>query len=239
MILIPLAFSFVLLVVSVALGIVQGNVEFPLVSKQLTPMQLVVLLVVVIRLSVVIFHLALGIFILTGRIVGASVQTLLVFRSVVPCVISTFHAIEGDKLHHGVVREVARLDEIRIEFGGSTVQIAVATDVRKASLYAPMAADEPCSEAQSLLVRTVTTARKVDAEEWFGTDVLGLHVQGSTKSTRTIGRRTSSTLQLHALHTRGKVAHVHPEEGCTLGIVHRNTVGSDVHARGIDATHTQ
>ena len=147
MILIPIAFSLVLLVVSVALGIVQGNIEFPLVSKQLIPMQLVILLVVVIRLSVVIFHMALGIDILTARIVGASVLTLLVFRSVVPCVISTFHTIEGDKLHHGVVREVARLDEIRIEFGGSTVQIAVATDIRKASLYAPMATNEPRSEA--------------------------------------------------------------------------------------------
>ena len=230
MILIPLAFSFVLLVVSVALGIVQGNVEFPLVSKQLTPMQLVVLLVVVIRLSVIIFHLALGIFILTARIVGTSVQTLLILGSVVPCVISTLHTIEGNKLHHGVVREVARLDEIRIEFGGSTVQIAVATDVGKASLYAPVSADEPCSEAQSLLVRTVTAARKVDAEEWFGTDVLGLHVQGSTESTRTIGRRTSSTLQLHALHTRGKIAHVHPKEVCTLGIVLRNAVHRDVDA---------
>ena len=239
MILVPIAFSFVLLVVSVALGIVQGNVEFPLVSKQLAPMQLVVLLVVVIRLSVVIFHMALGIDILTGRIVGAAVQTLLVFGSVVPCVISTLHAIEGNKLHHGVVREVASLDEIRIEFSGSTVQIAVATDVGKSSLHAPVSADEPCSEAQSLLVRTVTAARKVDTEEWFGTDVLGLHVQGSTKSTRTIGRRTGSSLQLHALHARGKVAHIHPKEGCTLGIVHRNTVGSDVHTRGINATHTQ
>ena len=92
-------------------------------------MQLVVLLMVVIRLSVVIFHLALGIGILTARIVGASVQTLFVLGSVVPCVISTLHAIEGDKLHHGVVREIARLDEIRIEFGGSSVQIAVATDI--------------------------------------------------------------------------------------------------------------
>ena len=87
-------------------------------------------------------------------------------------------------------------------------------------------------------MRVVRTTRQVECSPRLQSDIFGLHVYRCTKRARTVGRRTHAALHLNASETRCKVAHVHPIELATFGIVHRNTVGGNVNTAGIGATNT-
>ena len=93
-----------------------------------------------------------------------------------------------------------------------------------------MLPDHTGAEAQCLLVTGVGTATHIDAHIGLHPDTLRLHIQRGTKGSRTVRAGTYTALDLHRLHTRGEVTHVHPEHGGALGIVHGNTVRRDIHA---------
>ena len=75
----------------------------------LVPNQLVVLLVIVVCLVVVIVRIAICIVVLTARVVGTTIQALLVFRGIVPSVVGLLNAVPSDKLHQCVITEVGCL----------------------------------------------------------------------------------------------------------------------------------
>ena len=173
------------------------------------------------------------------RVVGASVEGLLLLGGVVPGVVGLFLTVPGEELHHGVVAEIAALQQVGVELGAGAVEVALRTDVRQPSLHAPVSTQQSRTEAQRLLVGVVGTAAEVKAHIGCCPDVLRLHIDRCTERSSTIGRRTDTALNLHRLHTAGEVAHIHPEELRALSVVHRHTIGSDVDARGVCAAHAQ
>ena len=71
---------------------------------------------------------------------------------VVPC----------DELYYGIIAEISSLQEIRVKLSESTVEIALRTDVRQATLNAPMLVEQTRAEAYGLLVRIVRACAEVE-----------------------------------------------------------------------------
>ena len=107
----------VFLVVTIATGIVERSIEVPKIGEALVPDELIVLRVIVICLVVIVSAVAVYICVLATRVVATAIKALLILGCVVPCVVSFFLTIEGDELHHGVVAEVACLEEVAVELG--------------------------------------------------------------------------------------------------------------------------
>ena len=95
--------SLVFVVVTIAVGVVQRHVGRPALSEQLVPDGLVVHLVIVVGLVLVVVHVALLVVIFAARVVASSVEALLIFGGVVPCVVCLLGAVPGHELHHRVV----------------------------------------------------------------------------------------------------------------------------------------
>ena len=70
---------------------------------------------VVICLIIIVMHITLFVVILATRVIGASIEALLIFRGVVPGVIGLLDTIPGDELHNRIVGEVAALNEIAVQ----------------------------------------------------------------------------------------------------------------------------
>ena len=107
----------VLLVVTIATGIVERSIEVPKIGEALVPDELIVLRVIVICLVVIVSAVSVYICIFATRVVATAIKALLILGCVVPCVVSFFLTIEGDELHHGVVAEIACLEEVAVELG--------------------------------------------------------------------------------------------------------------------------
>ena len=227
----------ILLVVALALGVVQGSVEAPLVAEQLVEDELIVLLMVVVGLTVVVLHVAVLIPVHAARVVASAVEALLVFRSVVPGMVGALRTVEGKEFHHRVVSEVSGLKEVGVELRRGAVEVSFRPDVRQSALQSPVSAKQTGAETQCLLVAVVRSCAGVEADIGLSADVLGLHVQRSTEGTGAVGRGTGAALYLHALHRRGEVGHVDEVDLRALCVVDRHAVGRDVDAAGIHATH--
>ena len=145
----------ILLVIALTLGIVQGGVDAPLVAEQLVDDELVVLLMVVVGLTVVVLHVAVLVPVHTAGVVASAVEALLIFRSVVPGVVSAFCAIEGKEFHHRVVGEVSGLEEVGVELRRGAVEVSFRSDVRQPALQSPVPAKQTGAKAQCLLVAIV------------------------------------------------------------------------------------
>ena len=172
-------------------------------------------------------------------VIGASVLFLVVFRRKIPCMVSLFHTVKGDEFNHRVLAKISGLQEIRIEFSRSAVDISFRTDVRQSALDAPMSAHQSCTKTHGLLMRVVRAARKVECGPGLQSNILGLHVHRCAKCARTIGRSAHTALHLNASKARSEVAHVYPIELATFGIVQRNAVGCNVDAACIGTTNAQ
>ena len=123
------AVGFILLIVAETVGVMQRGIQFPSVRQSLVPYQIIVLLVVIVGLVVVKSRVTGGILIFSAWIIAPPVLLHVGFRSVIPCMISLFCAIEGDELHHGIIVEIASLHEIRVQTCRRSVYITVATDI--------------------------------------------------------------------------------------------------------------
>ena len=66
--------------------------------------------------------------------------------------IGLLNAVPRNQLHHGVIAKVTCLQQIGVELGRGTVQIAIGGDVRQTTLEAPMVVDDACAETQRLLM---------------------------------------------------------------------------------------
>ena len=142
---------------------------------------------IVVGLSVIVVNITLLVPILATRVIGASIEALLVLRRVVPSMVSLLLSIPSDELHYRIVAKIAALYEIRVQFRESTVQIALRADVRQASLNAPVSIQQTCAKAERLLMRIVRTTTQIQREIRFQAYILSLHIQRSTKGTCTVG----------------------------------------------------
>ena len=88
-------------------------------------------------------------------------------------------------------------------------------------------------------MRIVRACAEVETYVRLCADILGKHIDGSTKSASTVGRSTYTTLNLHALKVWGKVCHVYPEELWAFSITLWHTIWCDIDARRVGTTHTQ
>ena len=109
--------ALILFVVTIATGIVERSIEVPKIGEALVPDELIVLRVIVVSLVVVVSAVSVYICVLATRVVATAIKALLILGCVVPCVVSFFLTIEGDELHHGVVAEVASLEEVAVQLG--------------------------------------------------------------------------------------------------------------------------
>ena len=71
---------------------------------------------IVVGLILIIMYVTLVVVVLAAGVVASSIEALLIFRGIVPGVVGLFGAVEGQQLHHGVVGEIAALEEIGVEF---------------------------------------------------------------------------------------------------------------------------
>ena len=72
---------------------------------------------IVICLVVVVSAVSVCICVLATRVVATAIKALLILGGVVPCMVSFLLTIEGDELHHGIVAEVASLEEVAVQLG--------------------------------------------------------------------------------------------------------------------------
>ena len=79
---------------------------------------------VVVGLVVVVAGVALAVIVLAAGVVAAAIKALLILRRVVPGVIGFLCTIEGNEFHHRVVAKPACLNEVAVQLGRGTVQIA-------------------------------------------------------------------------------------------------------------------
>ena len=70
---------------------------------------------VVVSLIIIVMPIALFVVVFTTGVIGASIETLLILRGVVPGVIGLLDTIPGNELHDSVVREVACLNQITVQ----------------------------------------------------------------------------------------------------------------------------
>ena len=198
------------------------------------------LLVIIVVLIFIELWVTSSIFLhFSTRVIGASVLFLVVFRRKIPCMISLFHTVKGDEFNHRVLAKISSLQEIRIEFSRSTVDISFRTDVRQSALNAPMSAHQACTEAHRLFMREIRATCEVESSPRLQPNIFGLHVHRSTKCASAISRCANTTLHLDASKARSEVAHVYPIELATFGIVQRNAVGGNVNTASIGATNAQ
>ena len=84
---------------------------------------------IVVGLIFIIMYVTLVVVVLAAGVVASAVEALLVFGRIVPGVVGLFGTVEGQELHHGVVGEIAALEEIGVEFCRGAVEITFRPDV--------------------------------------------------------------------------------------------------------------
>ena len=141
----------VFLIVAVAIGIMQGHIEFPQGIKRLIPNQLVVGLAIDILLVLVkARHLAV-VLDFAIWVVGA-VLLQVIAADAVPSVVGILLAAKSDESHRCAVVKITHLAKVAHQFAAGTVTVTIATDVRQARLKCPMIAHQATTQTQGLLI---------------------------------------------------------------------------------------
>ena len=82
------------------------------------------------------------------------------------------------------------------------------------------------------------TIRTIERHRWFSDKFSRLHVDTGSESTRTVGRCTGTTLNLHVFYTRSKIRKIHPKYRMAFGIVNRNTIGGNIDSCTVRASYS-
>ena len=205
------AFAFIFLVVPVAFGVVQADIQIPLRGEIVVEQQLVILLRIVVGLVVIemqctsfvreVMLLAVVVFIIffvvymavpvggvheSAGIITPSVTFHLFLAGIVPCVVSALFAGKGYQFDGGIVIVVFSLQIIGVQSHRRPVYIPVRTDVGEPRIERPMIVDESRSHFHRLLVRMEGAVGTVEFCIGFHGEITRLHVDAGTESSCTV-----------------------------------------------------
>ena len=146
------ATGFILLIVTIALGVVETHIQLPIGRETMLANKLEIPLSVVVGLVVIVAYIAIIIDIFATRVVSATKFSHFVFGGIIPSMIGFLLATKSDETHRSAVGEITALEEERIEIDRSAVDIAVGADVGKTRIKCPVVVDETCRKFERLLV---------------------------------------------------------------------------------------
>ena len=234
-----LSVGLVLLIIAIALGIMEPDVQIPLGSKGVVEEQLIVLLRIIIGLVIIEMHGAiLGGIHISARIILPPIQLHFFFRGIVPGMIGFLPTGKGNEFNGGIVGIIGTLQIVGVQAHRGTVNVSVGPDIGQAEVECPMVLDQSRTHLKSLFMRIKRAIRAIEFGIRLHRQFSRLHIDACPEGTGSVGRCTRPTLHLHILDRRGKVGQIHPKHIVTLGIVHRYPVGGYINACAIRSAHS-
>ncbi len=233
------ASGLVLVVVSVALGIVERGVERDILSYSLAEQQLEVVLREVVALVFVESGLSVAVGVFSAGVVSAAVFLHLLLRGVVPRHVGAFLAAECQQSYLRVAAAVGELPHVAPQPGEGAVDVSVGAYVAEPRVYTPVAAEESRRHLDSLFVGIERPVGSRHHRGAFARRGVGEHVDRGSEGACAVGRRSGSALHLNVAQRRCEVGHVDPVYVVALAVVDGHAVGRDVDARRVAASHAQ
>ena len=236
-ILAELLVGFVLLVVAVAVGVVEGAVDAPLVSKQVRDIELVVALPVVVGLVGVVHGFAVHV-VFAGGVVGGVVVELVVVGAV-PGDAGGLAADDGEEFYKGLLAVPAGAAEEALLVGAPTADVAVGGEAAVGEVEGKSALHDTRTGADAVLARVPAAEAEVGLAVGAIAGVEGLQVDGGAEGGAAACGGSHAALYLQALGHAAEVGDVVPIDRLALCIVKGDAVDVDVDTGGIDTTDAQ
>ena len=173
----------IFLIITIAVGVVEGGGEVEVIGQLLCEQNLGVLLEIEIDLIFVELPS------LSNRAVGivSSVCGELFTADTVPCMVGFFASAEEDEFQRGPLVEISPLEEIRTQAYRSAIAVAVGRKVRQTRVERPMVGEQAGADLHRVLCGGKRAERRIDRGVRHGADAVGCHVDAGAESCRPVG----------------------------------------------------